>query len=416
MSRLLSVATAFGFLGRSALADTQLTAGCQSFGMDFQGGGIYFQNNASTDPFTFVQEFEGCQADNSTNILVDPSGDQYTCTSTPMQPDDTDELSTCPILKDELVSGAWSLLILSNNGDDGAPIAFERDFSLTVGVQSTVTVTPTITSTTVLVPTTNVSSTVTSTSTTTLPRKTVTVASTTIQKTVTITPSPVVATKTNILNTITVSKFVPSVTKVVKTVTASCRLPSRQPTPDPFVKIMPKMAAAQSIVKSAASAAKSPLPSAKTPSGSKFRYARDPLFDLNHNREQWLQARSERLRGISGLGRRAPDAQPLTVTDQNTSDFITVTSTSTTSAVTSTLLATATITSTVTPAPATVVNGKTYLPPSTVTLATPTSTRTYYTVARATSTKTQVIPVTITTTVYPAASSSACRAHGGVYV
>ena len=64
---------------------------CQSFGVDFQSGGSYFQNSLSTDPFTAVQEFEGCSNDTSHNILVDPNGDQYECSMTPMQPDDTPE-------------------------------------------------------------------------------------------------------------------------------------------------------------------------------------------------------------------------------------------------------------------------------------------------------------------------------------
>lgn len=32
---------------------------CESFGMDFQDGGSYFQNSLSTDPFTSVSQFEG---------------------------------------------------------------------------------------------------------------------------------------------------------------------------------------------------------------------------------------------------------------------------------------------------------------------------------------------------------------------
>ena len=67
---------------------------CQSFGVDFYGGGSFFQNSESTDPFTAVQEFEGCSNDTSHNVLVDPNGDQYQCTLTPMQPDDTPETLT----------------------------------------------------------------------------------------------------------------------------------------------------------------------------------------------------------------------------------------------------------------------------------------------------------------------------------
>ncbi|OCK73552.1 hypothetical protein K432DRAFT_312580 [Lepidopterella palustris CBS 459.81] len=120
-------------LARSALAD------CVSFGMDFQNGGEYFQNSLSNDDFTFVSQFEGCQNDTANNVLVDPNGNQYLCTNTNLQPDDTDEMSTCPLEKSQLFSGPWSVLILSNNGN-GDPIAYERDFSLDVGPQSTSTV------------------------------------------------------------------------------------------------------------------------------------------------------------------------------------------------------------------------------------------------------------------------------------
>ena len=121
----------------------------ESFGADFQSGGTYFQNVESTDPFTAIQEFVGCQNDTSHNILVDPNGDQSECTETPMQPDDTPQLLTCSQWpKDKLYTGDWSLLIISNNGN-ADPIAYERDFSLTVGTQvtSTVTTTPIATST-----------------------------------------------------------------------------------------------------------------------------------------------------------------------------------------------------------------------------------------------------------------------------
>lgn len=81
----------------------------------------------------------GCQNDTADVILVDPNGDQYECTDIPLEPDFTSELSTCPIEQEDMYSGIWSLLILSNNGN-GDPIAYERDFTLTVGPQQTVTV------------------------------------------------------------------------------------------------------------------------------------------------------------------------------------------------------------------------------------------------------------------------------------
>lgn len=117
---------------------------CQSYGLDFQSGGTYFQNINSTDPFTATQEFEGCQSDQAHNVLVNPQGDQSECSQSPLQPDNTPQLVTCSSWpKDQLYTGDWSLLIVSNNGD-AEPIAFERDFALTVGTQVTSTVTPTV--------------------------------------------------------------------------------------------------------------------------------------------------------------------------------------------------------------------------------------------------------------------------------
>lgn len=109
---------------------------CESWGIDFQDKGSYFQNKSSSDPFTFVSTFEGCQNDVANNILVDPSGDQYLCSDTPLLPSDTYQMSTCPLEKDELWSGAWSVIIISNNGD-ADPIAYQRDFKLEVAVPVT---------------------------------------------------------------------------------------------------------------------------------------------------------------------------------------------------------------------------------------------------------------------------------------
>lgn len=39
--------------------------------------------------------------------------------------------------KDDMWSGAWSVIVISNNGD-ADPIAYERDFNLVVGTPVTV--------------------------------------------------------------------------------------------------------------------------------------------------------------------------------------------------------------------------------------------------------------------------------------
>jgi hypothetical protein len=120
--------------------DPEMENPCHSYGIDFQdNGGPYFQNISSPEKFTFVSTFEGCQNDYATNIIVDPNGDQLQCSDTKLQPADTYQMSTCPQTKNSLLSGEYSLVILSNNGDK-IPIAYQRDFVLNVGLPVTSTV------------------------------------------------------------------------------------------------------------------------------------------------------------------------------------------------------------------------------------------------------------------------------------
>jgi hypothetical protein len=117
----------------------------------------------------------GCSSDVANNVLVDPNGDQWECTDTQLLPSDSDQLSTwywslqstemnnanccSPLAKNNpmMVSGDWSILILSNNGD-GDPIAFERDFVVTVGAQATTTTTPSVTAWVTVTPVVNATS------------------------------------------------------------------------------------------------------------------------------------------------------------------------------------------------------------------------------------------------------------------
>lgn len=124
---------------RTSSAQDEPENPCKSFGIDFQDEGSYFQNISSHDPFTFVSTFEGCQDDLANNIIVDPNGDQYMCSDTPLQPSDAYQMSTCPLTKNSLWSGDWSVIIISNNGD-ADPIAYMRDFVLSVGEPVTSTV------------------------------------------------------------------------------------------------------------------------------------------------------------------------------------------------------------------------------------------------------------------------------------
>lgn len=126
-----------------SIAKRQMNADstCQVFGIDFQSGGSYFINVASNADFMTVTDFEGCNNDTASIMLINNDiGDQYYCTSIPTVPDDTPEMSTCPVEKSQLVSGNYSIISLGNNGN-GNPFAVERDFVLTVGQQQTTTVT-----------------------------------------------------------------------------------------------------------------------------------------------------------------------------------------------------------------------------------------------------------------------------------
>jgi hypothetical protein len=85
----------------------------------------------------------GCADDVAAIELVNwDNGDEYECSSIPLLPDGTPETSTCDIEKDQMVSGVWGLILVSNNGDDpdSPPFANQRTFTLDVGPQATATV------------------------------------------------------------------------------------------------------------------------------------------------------------------------------------------------------------------------------------------------------------------------------------
>ncbi|KAH7135741.1 hypothetical protein B0J11DRAFT_168855 [Dendryphion nanum] len=379
-----SILLAVAALGlRTTLAASTSYPECLSFGMDFQNDGAYFQNSLSNDNFTFVSQFDNCQDDFAYNILIDPKGDQVLCSDTPLRPDDTNQLSTCPVKKSELISGDWSVVIMSDNGD-GESIAYERDFKLSVGPQSTSTFTPTATATMVSVPVVTVTSTSTDTLITVLDPTTVTSPSTTITPTKTVTPARVTSTTTKALLTLKFTAYSIDIAKVTSTKTASCKHPTRQPTCDPKAKIRPTVG-----------------PFAKKNS-VKFRR------EIEEEKVRFVEERRIRIEA------RAPDPQPLIVTDANTNNWPTITITSTAPATTATDITTALTTSTSTPPPVTVLQGKKTAAVVTVTAATPTRTVTRYNIATSVTTKTLRYVYTIRTTVTPPAVSAACKTAGGV--
>lgn len=121
-SRLLSLSTIAALL---SLANSDPNSVCFSYGVDFVDEGHYFINALSNESFTCVSTFRGCNEDVADILLVDPSGDEYLCSQVNTTPEDDPKLSTCPILKNQMVSGDWIILVLGNN-DDGNPFAWER--------------------------------------------------------------------------------------------------------------------------------------------------------------------------------------------------------------------------------------------------------------------------------------------------
>jgi len=270
----------------------------------------------------------GCQQDVANNILIDPNGDEYQCTDTNLTPDDTNQLSTCPLDKDQMSSGAWSVLIISNNGD-ADPIAYERDFDLTVGLPVTTTYTPTVTVYATVFPV-STSTVTTSEYFTNTVNTTQTLPSTTFAPTKTIVPPKVTIITDRTVATVTKTKYSVVPTVVTRTKTASCLVPRRQQHPDPTCTITPTLVSAAALSTSPAQQAKG---WGNFDNNNRFNNGR---FNRGHrnldravplDREQRIAERKARL--ARGLEKRSPDNATVTVTDTNTADFITTTLTST---------------------------------------------------------------------------------------
>ncbi|KAK4893905.1 hypothetical protein LTR27_007711 [Elasticomyces elasticus] len=319
MARLLTaVGLSAGFLAYTTYAQDDYTCDqpnpCVSYGIDIQGGGEYFQNVTSIDNVTFVSVFEGCQPDVANNILVDPNGDELQCSNTNLTPEDTEQLSSCPIEKNQLESGDWSILIISNNGDS-CPIAYERDFYLSVGVPSTVLYTPTVTLSATSTPILNVTSTQSSTSIITQ-TSLVTSPAKTIKPTTTLVPRRVTTTRTITMGTISKTKYIAIPTIITKTKTMTCSIPHRQPWADPTCTITPTLVSAAAL--STDSAATTSAPARR----------RDNARRVPSEREVRIAERKARLAG-GKKEKRALDFPTTTITDLNTSNYPTTTVTST---------------------------------------------------------------------------------------
>ncbi|KAF2429054.1 hypothetical protein EJ08DRAFT_698635 [Tothia fuscella] len=326
---------------------------------------------------------------------------QYQCDNTPLTPDNFASTATCPIQKSQLVTGDWSLVILSNNGN-GDSIAYQRDFSLIVGPQITTTDTIVAMVSEVSTPLTTVTVTATSTDLVTLPAVTTTVASVTRNPTRTITPQSTIITTTKV-HTINNGRPIFTLIKTTHTVDATCTvsLPRKDrkatisPTIPGFTVKWPHKRGLPTPV-----ARRMPTPDAPVDSYLVFKGRSIP-----YNKAEFNSKRR------ANLAKRAPDSPIVTVTDPIVSTA-TTTIVAGISTITTAASNTVQITSTITPAVVTIASGKTVVF-TTVTAVAKTKTVTKYSVVENNTGKTFAKTVTFTKTVIPEASVSACkRRHG----
>ena len=387
---------------------------CESFGIDFTSGGTFFQNSNSSDPFTAIQEFKGCQDDTAHNVFVDPTGDQTECSETRMQPDDTPQIVTCDAWeKDRLYDGEWSLLIISNNGN-AEPIAYQRDFSLEVGEQQTTTVTPTVTVHDQQTPVVNVTSTAFETITQTAAVSTITSG----RGTQTVTPKPTTITNTRGFFTVTQRTQTWDVIPSTTTVAASCSIKPTRHVRDPVASIVPTVLGdLNEMVENIINGHKSLIGGifggifSKSRFNSAFHFKRElaagrsPSEELKKAFVAERAANLKQKRQALGLGKRAPDDRTKTVTDDHP---FTSTISEVGSATTQTITTTQQTTVTSTPPPVTAG-------PVTVTGEQVTRTRNVN-IPVVVTTKTQTYTTTIVNTATTTSSGAAetCASQGGV--
>ncbi|KAL1303725.1 hypothetical protein AAFC00_007071 [Neodothiora populina] len=373
---------------RHGLAQT-----CVSYGIDFVDGGSYFINTNSTDDFTCVSQFSGCNNDVANIILSGPNDLEVYCSDVPLQPDYTSEMSTCPLEKSDMTSGEYEMTIISNNGD-GDPIAYQRDFEITAGVQQTVTATPTLQYNYTTTPT------VTSTSwsiltSTVVQNNTLTVTVPTATKVKTVTPKPTVVTSTTTL-TRTFKTWVRTAIIVTSTTTATCTVPPRPNFPDPTWHRKPR------ILNSLPTGLSSP------PTKREAMFAiRDAL------RKERREARSpdeleKREVDKRNLAKRSADVPTVTVTETTATSTTTSTITGTTSTVLDLETSSTVVTSTL--PPSTVFSGYAV---STTTAPQKTFTKLQVTTSYTWTVGTITASLTKWSTVTPTASVTACKRQGG---
>ncbi|KAI5249333.1 hypothetical protein E4T43_00881 [Aureobasidium subglaciale] len=309
---------------------------CQSYGIDFKNNGNYFININSNENFTAVSEFYNCVGDANV-VLVAPDGDPYYCSDISTTPDYTDATTTCPILKSQMYSGDWTLILLDNNGNSSS-FSAKRILHLNVGAQVTSTVEPTITLSVTQTPTSTVNATITNLDSTTLAPSSVTsLASNAKTQTVTYYPPRQTITTSS---TATVKRTTTEWTHTIKTytVTKACAVAFAAMAADPT--------ADANLVSIAQAAIASASPT-------------EALVRRLRIRRDITKVMQVAKRHDVALVKRAPDSATVTSTDTNTANWISITSSFTAAPVTQTAYTTVESTTTITPAPITIIATKT---------------------------------------------------------
>jgi hypothetical protein len=240
------------------------------------------------------------------------------------------------------------------------------------------------------------------------------------------TPKKVTSTKTKIIGTITKHAYTVVPTVVTKTKTLTCSIPKRQPHHDPWARITPTVVYAAALETGSSSAS-----ATATTSGARRR--RDPIRNVAaDNRAEFLAAREARLADAQVIEKRGLDNATATLTELNTSLWVTSTSMSTAPATTVwmtqdvatsvTTTATETSWSGVTKIVVTVTavsflhNLAFFFSANSLSQPTPTKTKTKYTLIKTTATITRRPTITVTIKTAPPASTTICKAKGGKLV
>lgn len=288
----------------------QVACACESYGVDFKDNRDYFINIKSNESFTAASEFYNCQ-EPARAILITPKNQSIFCSDVPTSPDYTDETTTCPILKNQMYSGDWTLILLDNNGN-ASTFNVKRRLHLNVGEQVTSTVIPTITLSVTQTPTSIVNATITDVESVTLAPSSVTsLASSAETQTVTSYPPRQTI---EISSTATITRTRTRFTYTVKTYTET------EICANVFAALEADPTADASLLSIASAAIATASPTAAPARRARIR------------RDITKVVQVEKRNSVK-LAKRTPDSATVTSTDTNTAHWSSVTSSFTAPAV-----------------------------------------------------------------------------------